>query len=216
MISRDGQFSPAYFEAFEEGAAAQFDEIQKKVASERTKFFEQVALLSGGAIVLSVSLLSTLFGKVVLHGIVELIVGWFALLLALLASFYRTLQYQPYMLESSVAHYTKTLASVKMARHLRAKQGDKVMSLPDEEGRSKQVSADELKQEAAELYADSKARKERSDRYIRNVQISEKIALTSFSIGVLLLTIFAGFNILKAAVQKPTTEGPPVTQASPK
>jgi hypothetical protein len=173
-------------------------------------------LLSGGAIVLSVSLLSTLFGKVVLHGIVELIVGWFALLLALLASFYRTLQYQPYMLESSVAHYTKTLASVKMARHLRAKQGDKVMSLPDEEGRSKQVSADELKQEAAELYADSKARKERSDRYIRNVQISEKIALTSFSIGVLLLTIFAGFNILKAAVQKPTTEGPPVTQASPK
>src|ERR1019366_8147317 len=107
------------------------------------------------------------------------------------------------------AAYAKTLTRKKMALHLRAKQGDKVMSPPDEEGRSKQVSADELKQEAAELYTDSKARKERSDKYIRNVQISEKIALHSFWIGVLLLTIFAGFNVLKAAVQRPTTQIPP-------
>ncbi len=206
MTTPKGQFSPAYFEDLEAGAAEQFDEAQQKVAGERTKFFEQLALLSGGAIILSVSLLSTLFGKVVVYGSIVLIIGWFALLAALLSSLYRALQYQLYIIEASMAHYMKTLASKKIALHQRASQGAMVVAPPDEEGRPIQRSAEELKQAAAMLYRCSEQRGKNAARLFQKVQISEKIAVHSFWIGALALALFAGYNLLKVPIGKSAVE----------
>jgi hypothetical protein len=195
---RDDALSPKHFEALEQGAAEQFDEVQKTVASERTKFFEQIALLSGGAIVLSVSLLSTLFGKAILFGTPMLIVGWCALLLTLLTSLFRTLAYLPYMLEVSMAHYQKTLAEKKLAL-VRAKEGGNCVVAPmEEDGKIRQVSVGELRQQASELFGESKRRKEAAEKMIGRVFALEKLALSCFCLGVFLLTVFAGYNLVKA------------------
>jgi hypothetical protein len=209
-MQRGEVLSPAYYEAIEQGAAEQFDEVQKKVATERTKFFEQLGLLSGGAIVLSVSLLSTLFGKVVLHGVVILIAGWFALLVALLSCLYRTLQYQPYMMEVSIAHYLKMLATKKLALHESAKQGARVVSPIDEGGGVR--TAEGLKQEADEVLSDIDWRKERAGKLLARVHFFEKIALHAFWLGILLLTVFAAVNVIKIV---PLNTGPAAHLPSP-
>jgi hypothetical protein len=186
----------AYLEAIEEGAAQQYDKVQKKIATERTKFFEQIALLSGGAIVLSVSLLSTLFGKADVYAIPILICGWLALLLCLFSSLYRTLKYQPYMLEISMAHYMDTLAAKKLALAESVRTGTRVVG-----DSFLQRSEQQLKEEAAEAAADSKQRKERAEKYIKIVQRFEKIALSTFWLGALLLAVFAAYNVIRDSGQ---------------
>jgi hypothetical protein len=195
-------FPPAYLAAAEEeeGAAQRVDEIQTRVAEQRNKFFEQVALLSGGAIVLSVSLLSTLFGKVVLHFIVVLILAWAELLLALMASFYRASKYQSYVLEVYMREYMKALAQKKIVLYQQAKQGQKVMSSPDEEGLTHLLSAEALKEEAAAIFKDGKLRKKWSDEHFKRVQFAENFAVIAFWLGVLSLTIFASVNVFKATL----------------
>jgi hypothetical protein len=195
-------FPPAYQAAAEEeeGAAQRVDEIQTRVAEQRNKFFEQIALLSGGAIVLSVSLLSTLFGKVVLHLVVVLILGWAELLLALMASFYRASKYQSYMLEVSMRQYMNALAQKKIVLYQQAKQGQKVMSSLDEEGMTRVLSADKLKEEATEIFKDGKLRKKWADEHFKRVRFAETFAVIAFWFGVLSLAIFASVNIFKATL----------------
>ncbi len=113
-----------------------------------------------------------------------------------------------------MAHYMRILADKKIAFSVTVTQGGVVMSTPDEEGRTKPVSAKELKEEAEELYRDSNDRKKTADKLLKHVQLLEKIALNSFWIGVLLLTVFAGLNVLKAAVLKPPADNPPASNPS--
>jgi hypothetical protein len=54
-------FTFEYFDQKERDAAEQFDKAQLRAAEGRTKFFERLALLNAGAVVLSVSLLSNFF-----------------------------------------------------------------------------------------------------------------------------------------------------------
>jgi hypothetical protein len=186
----------------EEGAAQQFTETQTKVAEQRSKFYDQLALLSGGAIVLSVSLLSTLFGKVVLHFVPALIFGWVDLLVVLLASFLRSMAYQRYMMETFACFYMKALAEKKIELYLLAKRGDKVKSPRDEEGETRLLTPAELKEEARGLFKDSKLRKNWSDKHLRHSRIAERSADVSFWLGALSLIIFASVNILKATLSK--------------
>src|SRR5450759_2914794 len=89
-------YTPQWFASMEAGAAEQFDKVQWRVSENRSRFFERLALLSAGAVVLSVSLLSTVLGKAVIHGAMFLFVGWGCFIVALLASLFRELKYQPY------------------------------------------------------------------------------------------------------------------------
>lgn len=57
-----------FYQRNEAKAAEQVETTQWRVGEQRTKFFERLALLSAGAVVLSVSLLSNVFGKATIHG----------------------------------------------------------------------------------------------------------------------------------------------------
>jgi hypothetical protein len=196
---------PTYLDAlaYEESAARQFNEIQIRISKQRSKFYDQLALLSGGAIVLSVSLLSMLFGKVVLHFVPVLIFGWVDFLIVLLACFLRSTEYQRYTMETFAGFYMKTAAETKIEQYQVAKQpGNKVMSSRDEEGETRLLTPSELKQQAEALFNDCRLRKKWADKHLRHTQIAERFADVTFWLGALCLIIFASVNILEATLSK--------------
>lgn len=134
----------------------------------RRKFFERLAFLSGGAVVVSVSLLSTVLGKTVIHGAVFLFSGWACLVIALLASLFREMKYQQYIAERAVAHYMGTVASKKTDLASRAEAGDCVVTADD--GPVRQQTAEELATQAAESRSDQEKRKEWAENHFRAVR----------------------------------------------
>lgn len=152
----------------EEDATGEDAEPQAAVEAARTKFFGYLALLSGGGLLLSVSLLGSLIGKVALSAVAVLFAGWIALLIALFGSIFRALKYQPAM----TGHET-TIPTVRPLA-LSHRAGDTV---PDED--------EEDEEPAAEKHA-SQAR------------ISEAFAIHGFWIGTVLLAIFTGYNVVAA------------------
>ena|SRR5579862_1528139 len=182
-------------DAEESGAAKQFDKTQWYVSEARAKFFERIALLSAGAVVLSVSLLSTVFGHTTIHGLAFLLLGWIALVIALTTSLFRDLRYHPYLLETSFGHYEKVLARKKDFLAATAAAGGTVLR----EDHSGTLTASELRDDAAEVLADAKNRKERANQLFAQTQRMELLALNAFWIGVLCLAVFAALNLILGA-----------------
>jgi hypothetical protein len=180
-------YSIEYYLQNEASAAEQFDKAQWRVGVDRNKFFERLALLSAGAVVLSVSLLSTVFGKTAIHGTAFLFAGWAAFVLSLMTSLFRELKSQPYMLEVYFSHYQSMAADKKTFLYTRAVAGQRVVDEPQEDGSVRRTEPDALKREAQEMREDAKRRKGHADRLMKTMRTLELIAINSFWVGVLLL-----------------------------
>lgn len=185
-----------YYQRNEQSAAEQLDKMQWRIAEERTKFFERLALLSAGSVVLSVSLLSNFFGKTTIHGTAFLFAGWLALILALMASVLRELKYQAYMFETYIEHYQSALANKKTFLFTRAAAGQRVVDEPQEDGSVRHITPEALKKEADETRKDANDRKIRAERFQKNYRAFELAAINTFWVGVLLLAVFAGINVI--------------------
>lgn len=188
-----------FYQRSEANAAEQLDKVQWRTAEERTKFFERVALLSAGAVVLSVSLLSNVFGKTTIHGIAFLFGGWVSLIVALMTAVFRELKYQAYTFETFIANYQAALASKKTFLFKHAAAGNRVVDEPQEDGSVRNTTAEALKKEADETHADAKNRKHRAERLHRASRIFELICVNTFWVGVLLLAVFAAVNVVLGA-----------------
>jgi hypothetical protein len=189
-------YSIEYFRQNEASAAEQFDRAQWRVAEDRSKFFERLALLSSGAVVLSVSLLSTVFGKTTIHGIAFLFVGWAAFILSLMTSLFRELKSHSYRLEIYFSHYQSMLADKKTFLFTSAVGGQRVVNEPQEDGSVQRVTPEALREEASETREDAKRRKDRANGLMKTMRTLELTAINAFWVGVLLLAVFAGTNVI--------------------
>ncbi len=197
MVSPRQVFSFEWFARREEHAADQYDKLQWRVSEERSKFFERLALLSGSAVVLSVSLLSTVFGRATIHAIALLFGGWFALVLSLVASLFRELRYQPYLLQTSMSHYQFALANKKAFLASKAAAGEPVIQEPQRDGSIRPKTTKELTTEADDARKDASSREAAAERLFNQMQRMEGIAIHSFWLGVLFLAMFAGINVVR-------------------
>lgn len=196
-------FTFDYFQRSELNAAQQLDKAQWRAAEERTKFFERLALLSAGAVVLSVSLLSNFFGKTtIIHGTAFLFAGWLSLILALMTAVFRELRYQSYMFETYLAHYQSALADKKTFLFNRAAAGQRVVDEPQEDGSVRPTTPEALKKEADETRKDAKDRKARAEQIQKTVRTLELTAINAFWVGVFLLAVFAGVNVILGATHR--------------
>lgn len=153
--------------------AALDEEVQfrNQVAAQRTRFFGYLALLSGGAILLSVSLVSGALGKGLLSAITVLYAGWLALLIALFGSLFRALIHQP------APKMRQTAIPMVRPLPLAHRAGDTVIE--EEEEAARPVTG----------------------QHNRHVRISEAFAIHGFWMGTVLLVIFAGYNVAAAHQQ---------------
>jgi hypothetical protein len=175
------------------------NKAQWHAAGERTKFFERLALLSAGAVVLSISLLSSVFGKATIHGTAFLFGGWASLILALMTPLFRELKYQAYTTETFLANYQSALAAKKTFLFRHAAAGKPVVDEPQEDGSARHTTAEALKDEAAETHKDAKDRKNRAAQLQRDWLRFERTSINAFWVGVLLLAVFAGINVARGA-----------------
>lgn len=192
-------FGNEWFDAAEGGAAEQFDKAQWHVIEDRARFFERLALLSAGAVVLSVSLLSTVFGRTTIHGILFLFAGWTGFIAALMASLFRELKYQRYLLESSMSNYLSKLADKKVFLRSHAATGQTVLDEPQEDGTVRRKTPNELQAEADDVRTEARKRKEDADHLLKGVRAFELTAMNGFWVGVLMLAVFAAVNITLGA-----------------
>lgn len=179
-------------------SSEKIDEFQYKAASERSQFFEKLALLDGGAIVLSVTFIGyflsaqgTLRGRRLLYG------SWSLLLLSLLACLLRNFFYQNYLYYSRVPSYIQQLSEQK---ELEAKVAiDPTQLFLSEEGRpltakEREDFAAELKTKAHNYRTEAKAAVGRGKRAERVWRPCEPAALIALFCGLTLLVSFAILN----------------------
>ena len=190
-----------FYQRSEVNAAEQLDKVQWRTAEERTKFFERLALLSAGAVVLSVSLLSSVFGKTLIHGTAFLFGGWICLIVAMMASLFRELKYQAYTFETFFANYQSALAAKKTFLFKQAAAGEPVIDEPQEDGSVRYTTAEALKKQASEIHDYAKTRKNRAAQFQKTMLRFELISINAFWIGILLLGVFAAINVVLGAGQ---------------
>jgi len=171
-----------------------FEEIQLKSASERNQFFEKLALLDGGAIVVSVTFLGYLLPKqdairwrYILHG------SWLLLLLSLLACLLRIFFYQNYAYYSHAEPYLRRWAEKSEVEAQLGKEPNQLfVSGGAALSEAERTTWAELKLAQAE-----NLRKE-ADKSTRRAQINKRvwrpceyIALVALCLGLVMLVVFA-------------------------
>lgn len=169
-------------EIHDDAGADQDAEERSEVAAQRTKFFGYLALLSGGAILLSVSLVSAMLGKGALGAVAVLFAGWIALLIALFGSIFRMLKYQPPPLKARATHSSKVPMVKPLALSHRA--GD---PFPDE-----------IDDSVTGLDEDAEEEERIAGQHLRQTRTAEALAIHGFWIGAVLLVIFTGTNVVGA------------------
>jgi hypothetical protein len=169
------------------------------VAEQRSRFFERLALVSGGSVVLSVTLLTTILGKTPIHAAAILLMGWFSFIVALISALFRDLPYQRYTLVTYMKNYLEELQLKKqdLLRHRQA--GVRVLSEPQEDGSFRNVSAEELQAEIEDLRVHIKERASEATGAERRFRALERVSKVAFCAGVLLLAGFAAVNVLAAS-----------------
>ncbi len=188
-----------WFDSRERSAAEQLERASQRVSEDRTKYFQRLALLCAGSVVLSVSLLSTVFGKTVIHGIAFLFAGWAAFVVSLMSSLFTELKYHRYLLESSMSNYQSKLADKKIFLSSHAIAGNPVVSEPQDDGSVRQTTAQELRSEAHAMREAAKKREGDAARLFKAMTVFEMTAITGFVLGVFLLAVFAGINVTLGA-----------------
>lgn len=94
-----------------------FDQAQFEAIREKARFFDRLGLLSGGAIVLSVTFLGYVSSRpsVKILWPFVLYISWGSLLVALLASMYRNWHHEDYLYYTRFAGWAEHLAKLKQA-----------------------------------------------------------------------------------------------------
>lgn len=166
---------------------------------QRTKFFGYLALLSGGAILLSVSLVGAMLGKGVLGAVAVLFAGWIALLIALFGAIVRALQHQPPPRKAPAAR-TRQVPMVRPLA-LSHRVGD---PLPDE-----------IDEGVTGLDDDAEEDDRVARQHLRHARTAEALAIHGFWLGTVLLMIFTGYNVVAMnRAQTQAAAAAPVTQES--
>jgi hypothetical protein len=114
-------------------------------------------------------------------------------------SLLRELKYQAYMLETYLAHYQSALTEKKIFLFKSALAGQTVVDEPQEDGSVQQTTPQALKNEADETRKDAKMRRVCADRLMKSIRCFELTAINTFWVGVLLLAVFAGINVVLGA-----------------
>lgn len=178
-----------------------FDRIQFEVMREGARFFERLALLNGGALVLSVSFLGYLSARPQANvaNIFILYVAWGFLMAGLLASTFRNLYQQSYVYFATVAPWAEAGAKLKEVE---------LKVLQDADGRSilvdsahKPLSSEEqtkfLEMLGKKRDSWTKLRDKAEGRaasYERAFVALDLIAQIGFVVGLLLMVSFAVAN----------------------
>jgi len=180
-------------------SAQKIDEFQYKAASERSQFFEKLALMDGGAIVVSVTFIGyflsaqgTLRGRGFLYG------SWCFLLLSLLACLLRNFCYQNYLYYSRVSPYIRKLSDQKeleakvatdQTQTFLAEEGDRVLT-PEE----REDFATKLRAKADNYRTEADSAITKGGRAARIWRPCEPTALIALFCGLVLLVCFAILN----------------------
>lgn len=176
-----------------------FDDVQYEVIREGARFYERLTLLSGGALVLSVSFLGYLSsrqGTPVEH-IQVLYTSWGMLLAALLASIFRNLYHQYYLLHATFAMWARDVETLKEIE-VETVRGSKVLIA---DVNRKPFSADEVEKFAGDLetkrafWGQAKDKSEKgAESYTRVYKFCEYVSQLGFFFGLLLMVFFAVAN----------------------
>ncbi|HXA78708.1 MAG TPA: hypothetical protein VNV41_16355 [Candidatus Acidoferrales bacterium] len=179
-------------------AGDKIDEFQRTSASERSQSFEKLALLNGGAIVLSVTFIGYFLSdhgeikwRYLLHG------AWVLLLLSLLACLMRNFFYQNYVYYSRVSPYVRKLAEqadmeVRVAIDPSApmlSEDDSVMTPKERE-----EYAAQLRTKAKNRHTEAESAGKRGRRAERIWRPCEPVALVALFLGLTMLVWFAVLN----------------------
>jgi hypothetical protein len=94
-----------------------FEAIQQETIRDRARYFEKLALLNGGALALSVSVLGYFVTRPAprVHCVIALHTAWGLLLVGLLASVFRNLYHQNYRFYRSASWWAEAVAGLKSA-----------------------------------------------------------------------------------------------------
>ena len=106
----------AHQKAAEKAAKAgeRFDRVQDEVHREQRHFFQQLVLLNGGALVLSVTFFGYVSqGSTPVLGIWSLRASWVLLLAGLLASLYRTWHHQSYLYFTAFVEWAEHMEKLR-------------------------------------------------------------------------------------------------------
>ncbi len=180
----------------ESRARSKFDQTQWEVAREGARFFEKLSLLSGSAIVLSVTFLGYISSRpnALVHRIGFLYSAWGALLIVLLACTYRNFFHQKYLYFTTFATWAKKAAALKQTELEVIKIGwpviDEVDGTPVPQN---QVEADLENKKTSWNSAQSKAETHATGSE-RAFSICEKLVHAGLIVGLLLLVFFAVAN----------------------
>src|SRR5947209_1481478 len=86
-----------------------FHKAQFLASEGRGKFYDRVALLSGGAVVLSISFLFSIATKTSIHAMATLFAAWVLLLTCLLCCLFRNPPFYKYLMHSYAFYFAKSM-----------------------------------------------------------------------------------------------------------
>lgn len=188
-------------QASKEVAAAgqKIEEFQNKASTERNQFFDKLALLDGGAIVLSVTFIGYLIPKQgTITGRWALYPGWCLLLVSLLLSLLRNFFYQNYHFYARVSPYIRK-RSEKIDAEMQV-VADPAQVFLAEDGK-RILTAKERLEFAEQLKSKAQGYRSEAERVNRRGKIAEYIwrpcepsALITFFLGLTFLVWFAILN----------------------
>jgi hypothetical protein len=180
-----------------EKSGRRFDELQKRITQDRAAFFEKFALLNGGALALSVSILTYVSARhpgairfsLVLH------VSWGLLLVGLLSSVFRNIVHQHYILHQGFSWYARDIAKLKQAE-VRLLRAEPVRLVDDNYETADPIEyAKEIEQnhQTWEKHSTDSSKKART---YENLFIGlEFAAQTGFCLGLIAMVFFAVANV---------------------
>lgn len=176
-----------------------FDEVQYEVIREGARFFERLALLNGGALVLSVSFLGFLSSRqgTSMEHIEVLYTSWGMLLAALLASTFRNLYHQAYLYHATFSMWARDAETLKEIE-VETVGGSNALIV---DANRKPLLADALQRFRGRLetnkafWTQAKGKSEKdAESYTRVYKFCEYVSQIGFFFGLLLMVFFAVAN----------------------
>ena len=187
----------AHQKAAEEATKAgeRFERIQDEVAREQGRFFQQLVLLNGGALVLSV----TFFGYVSQRptsvlGIWSLHASWVFLLAGLLASLYRTWHQQSYRYFTAFATWAEHIEKLRDIE-VTVVKGDTVIVVDSRKQKLSPGNVADLLSRNKEWWTRGKDTSEKRTKFHEwTVRVLQRTANYGLIFGLVFLLLFAVAN----------------------
>jgi hypothetical protein len=177
------------------GRAEQHQKTLSLVIEARSRFYDRVALLSGGAVVLSVSFLGSSASRSSVHALGLLFSSWALLVVCLLCCLFRSPPYQRYVINQTAYFYAKSMLRSERL-HLAALRSTGAHILADSSGLSPYRSEEEIQQEISAWDRRTEQLLKRVYGLYRRFRMLEVVALWLFFFGIVFLVGFAILNAL--------------------